>query len=182
MKTSLHGIAGAALIACLFAAPTRADDVKAGDLTISQGWARATPRGAKVGGGYMTIKNDGSAPDSLVSASTDVAGKVEIHEMSMSNGVMKMRPLEGGLTIPAGKSVTLGPGGYHLMFMDLKQPLKQGSHFSGTLEFEKAGKLTVSFPVESVGAQGPKDAMKSMSDKKSAPDKMMNMDHSKMKM
>ena len=155
MKTSLHGIAGAALIACLFAAPTRADDVKAGDLTISQGWARATPRGAKVGGGYMTIKNDGSAPDSLVSASTDVAGKVEIHEMSMSNGVMKMRPLEKGLTVGPGKTVKLAPSGYHLMLMDLKSPLKQGEKVPVTLDFEKAGKVSVSLDVEGVGAQGP---------------------------
>ena len=161
---------------------TLADDMKVGDLVISQPWSRATPGGAKVAAGYLTIENKGTADDKLTGGSSDVAGKVQVHEMAMSNGVMKMRPLEGGLTIPAGKSVTLGPGGYHLMFMDLKQPLKQGSHFSGTLEFEKAGKLTVSFPVESVGAQGPKDAMKSMSDKKSAPDKMMNMDHSKMKM
>jgi len=155
MKTSLHGIAGAALIACLFAAPTRADDVKAGDLTISQGWARATPRGAKVGGGYMTIKNEGSAPDSLVSASTDVAGKVEIHEMSMSNGVMKMRPLEKGLTVEPGKTVKLAPSGYHLMLMDLKSPLKQGEKVPVTLDFEKAGKVSVSLDVEGVGAQGP---------------------------
>jgi len=155
MKTSLHGIAGAALIACLFAAPTRADDVKAGDLTISQGWARATPRGAKVGGGYMTIKNDGSAPDSLVGASTDVAGKVEIHEMSMSNGVMKMRPLEKGLTVEPGKTVKLAPSGYHLMLMDLKSPLKQGEKVPVTLDFEKAGKVSVSLDVEGVGAQGP---------------------------
>jgi len=155
MKTSLHGIACAVLIACLFAAPTRADDVKAGDLTISQGWARATPRGAKVGGGYMTIKNDGSAPDSLVGASTDVAGKVEIHEMSMSNGVMKMRPLEKGLTVEPGKTVKLAPSGYHLMLMDLKSPLKQGEKVPVTLDFEKAGKVSVSLDVEGVGAQGP---------------------------
>jgi periplasmic copper chaperone A len=155
MKTSLHGIAGAALIACLFVAPTRADDVKAGDLTISQGWARATPRGAKVGGGYLTIQNDGGAPDRLVSASTDVAGKVEIHEMTMSNGVMKMRPLEKGLTVEPGKTVKLAPSGYHLMLMDLKSPLKQGEKVPVTLDFEKAGKVSVSLDVEGVGAQGP---------------------------
>jgi periplasmic copper chaperone A len=155
MKTSLYGIAGAALIACLFAAPARADDVKAGDLTISQGWARATPRGAKVGGGYLTIQNGGSAPDRLVSASTDVAGKVEIHEMTMSNGVMKMRPLEKGLTVEPGKTVKLAPGGYHLMLMDLKNPLKQGEKVPVTLDFEKAGKVGVSLDVEGVGAQGP---------------------------
>jgi periplasmic copper chaperone A len=76
MRTMLRGLTGAALVACLLAAPAHADDVKAGDLSISQGWARATPRGAKIGGGYLTIQNNGNAPDRLVSASTDVAGKV----------------------------------------------------------------------------------------------------------
>jgi periplasmic copper chaperone A len=155
MKTMLHGLAGAAFVACLLAVPARADDVKAGDLTISQAWARATPGGAKVGGGYVTIENSGSAPDRLVGASADVAGKVEIHEMAMNNGVMKMRPLENGLTIAPGKTVKLAPGGYHLMMMDLKNPLKQGDKVPVTLQFEKAGNVSVSLDVEGVGAKGP---------------------------
>lgn len=165
MKSMLHGLAGATLIACLLAAPVRAEDVKAGDLTISQGWARATPGGAKVGGGYVTIVNNGSAPDRLVGASADFAGKVEVHEMTMANGVMKMRPVEKGLTIDPGKTVKLAPGGYHLMMMDLKNPLKQGDKLPVTLEFEKAGKVSVSLDVEGVGAQGPAaggDGMKKM--------------------
>jgi periplasmic copper chaperone A len=146
----------ATLAACLFAAPSaRADDVKAGDLVISQAWSRATPGGAKTGGGYLTIENKGSAPDRLVSGSSDAAGKVEVHEMTMNNGVMTMRPLEKGLTIEPGKSVKLAPGGLHLMLMDLKAPLKQGDKLPITLEFEKAGKVQVSLDVQAVGAQGP---------------------------
>ena len=124
MKTMLRGLAGAAVVACLLAAPARAEDVKAGDITISQGWARATPGGAKIGGGYLTIENKGTAPDRLVSAAGDVAGKIEVHEMAMKDGVMTMRPLDKGLAIEPGKTVKLAPGGYHLMMFDLKSGAK----------------------------------------------------------
>jgi periplasmic copper chaperone A len=132
-----------------------ADEIKAGDLVISQAWSRATPSGAKAGAGYLTIANKGSAPDRLIGGSSDVAGKVEIHEMAMSDGVMKMRPLDKGLEIAPGKTIKLAPSGYHVMLMDLKSQLKQGDKLPITLEFEKAGKVTVSFGVEGVGAQGP---------------------------
>jgi periplasmic copper chaperone A len=146
----------AAVAACLLAAPyARADDVKAGDLLISQAWSRATPNGAKTGGGYLTIENKGSAPDRLIGCSSDLAGSVQVHEMTVINGVMKMRPLENGLTIDPGKSVKLAPGGYHLMLMDLKRPLKQGDKLPLMLEFEKAGKVQVSLDVEGIGAQAP---------------------------
>src|SRR5690242_20859947 len=149
---------GTALIACLANAPVRAEDVKAGDLVISQAWGRATPGGAKTGGGYLTIQNKGTAPDKLIGASTDIAGKVEVHEMAMNDGVMKMRPLENGLAIEPGKTVKLAPGGNHLMMMDLKNPLKQGEKLPVTLQFEKAGKVTVTLDVEGVGAKGPEGA------------------------
>jgi periplasmic copper chaperone A len=147
---------GAALAACLFAAPVaRAEEVKAGDLVIAQAWSRATPGGAKVGGGYLTIENKGTVPDRLIGGSSEAAGKVELHEMAMNNGVMTMRPLEKGLTIEPGTTVKLAPGGFHLMLMDLKAPLKQGDKLPITLEFEKAGKVQVSLDVQSVGAQAP---------------------------
>ena len=139
----------------LFAAPARAEEVKAGDLVITQAWSRATPSGAKIGGGYLTIENKGSAPDRLVGGSGDIAGKVEVHEMAMNNGVMTMRPLDKGLTIDPGKTVKLAPGGYHLMMFDLKSPLKQGDKVPVTLEFEKAGKVKLSLDVQGVGAQAP---------------------------
>jgi copper(I)-binding protein len=129
--------------------------VKAGDLVISQPWSRATPGGAKVGGGYLTIENKGAVADKLVGGSTDAAGKLEVHQMSVSNGVMKMHPVEGGLTIEPGKTVKLAPGGYHLMLVDLKHPFKQGDKVPVTLEFEKAGKVAVSLDVQGIGAQAP---------------------------
>ena len=143
------------VFACLIAAPACAEEVKAGDLVITQAWSRATPGGAKIGGGYLTIENKGSAPDRLIGGSADVASKVQVHEMAMKNGVMTMRPLDNGLTIEPGKTVKLAPGGYHLMLFDLKSPLKQGDKLPVTLEFEKAGKVKLSFDVEGIGAQGP---------------------------
>jgi copper(I)-binding protein len=150
-----RSIAGAALLACLLAAPAGAEDVKAGDLVITQAWSRATPGGAKIGSGYLTIENKGSAPDRLTGGSADVADKVQIHEMATTNGVMTMRPLDNGLTIEPGKTVKLAPGGYHLMLFDLKSPLKQGDKVPVTLEFEKAGKVKLTLDVQGVGAQGP---------------------------
>ncbi|MBR0756792.1 copper chaperone PCu(A)C [Bradyrhizobium jicamae] len=139
----------------VLAAPARAEDVKAGDLVITQAWTRATPNGAKIGGGYVTIENKGTTPDRLVGGAGDIAGKVEIHEMAMDNGVMKMRPIDKGLTIEPGKTVKLAPGGYHLMMFDLKAPLKQGDKVPVTLQFEKAGKVSVTLDVQGVGAQAP---------------------------
>jgi copper(I)-binding protein len=155
MKLIPRSLAYAALLSALIAAPARAEEVKAGDLTITQAWSRATPKGAKIGSGYLTIENKGSAPDRLVGISADIAGKVEVHEMAMNNGVMTMRPLDKGLTIDPGKTVKLAPGGYHLMLFDLKSPLKQGDTLPITLEFERAGKVKVSLDVQGVGAQGP---------------------------
>ena len=150
-----------------------AADVKAGDLVITQPWSRATPGGAKTGAGYLTIEKKGGAPDRLVAVSGDVAGRIEVHEMAVNNGVMTMRPLEKGLVIEPGKTVALAPGGYHLMLMELKSPLKQGDKLPVTLEFEKAGKVAVTLEVQAVGAKGPGGEGGSM---------MKQHDHSGMKM
>jgi len=155
MKHLIRALLGVAFVAVLLSAPLRAEEVRAGDLVITQAWSRATPGGAKVGGGYLTIENKGTAPDRLISGSADVAAKVQVHEMSMNNGVMTMRPVEGGVVIEPGKTVKLAPGGLHLMLLDLKSPLKQGEKLPVTLEFEKAGKISVVLDVESVGATGP---------------------------
>ena len=144
-----------ALAACVAGSSARAEEVKAGDLVISQAWSRATPNGAKIGAGYFTIENKGAAADKLIRVTGDVSDKIEMHEMSMNNGVMKMRPVDGGLTIEPGKTVKLAPSGYHLMIMDLKSPLKQGGKVPVTLEFEKAGKVAVTLDVQGIGAQGP---------------------------
>src|ERR1700719_2846299 len=155
MKPFARPLAAAALLACLSAAPALAQEIKAGDLVITQAWSRATPGGAKVGSGYLTIENQGSAPDRLTGGSADIADKVQVHEMATNNGVMTMRPLDKGLSIEPGRTVKLAPGGYHLMLLDLKSPLKQGDKVPVTLEFEKAGKVKLSLDVQGVGAQGP---------------------------
>lgn len=158
MKTISKNVLLAAFALAISGAPTLADDVKAGDLVISQAWSRATPGGAKVAGGYLTIENKGTTADRLLSGSADIAGKFEIHEMAMDNGVMKMRALDKGIAIDAGKTVKFAPGGYHLMLEELKGPLKQGDKVPVTLQFEKAGKVAVSLDVQGVGAQAPGDA------------------------
>ncbi len=169
MNAFSRTVSFAALAMALFAGPARAEDVKAGDLVISQAWSRATPSGAKVAGGYLTIENKGATPDRLVGGSGDIAGKIEVHEMAMNNGVMTMRPLDKGLEIEPGKTVKLAPGGYHLMMFDLKAPLKQGDKVPVTIEFEKAGKVKLTLDVQGVGAQGPAGAGNSGMDMKKMP-------------
>lgn len=126
-----------------------------GSISVEKAWSRATPTGAKVAAGFVTIKNDGDAPDRLVSASADSAGETQIHQMSMAGGVMKMRPVPEGIVIPPKSSVVLEPNGYHLMFMDFAQPLKQGDSFPAKLNFEHSGSMDVTFEVLGMGAQGP---------------------------
>jgi hypothetical protein len=172
MTSMLRTIVYAMLLSTLLAAPARADEVKAGDLVITQAWSRATPGGAKIGGGYLTIENKGTAPDRLIGVAGEVAGKIEVHEMAMKDGVMTMRPLENGLIIEPGKIVKLAPGGYHLMMFDLKNPLKQGDKVPVTLEFEKAGKVTVSLDVQGIGAPAPGTASGGMEMKKMPDGKM----------
>jgi periplasmic copper chaperone A len=158
MRSIVQSLASVLFVALLCAAPARAQEVKAGDLVITQAWTRATPNGAKIGGGFLTIENKGSTPDRLIGGSTDAASKIEVHEMAMKDGVMTMRPLDNGLTIDPGKTVKLAPGGYHLMMFDLKDQLKQGDTVPVTLKFEKAGEVKVSLAVQGVGAQAPGDA------------------------
>jgi copper(I)-binding protein len=134
------------------AAPSGIATFKLGDLTVTSPWTRATPGGAKIAGGYLKITNNGISADRFVGAKSDTSDRVEIHEMSMSDGIMKMRPLPNGLEIKPGETVELKSGGYHLMFMDLKQPLKQGDSFKARLQFEKAGSLDVDFNVNALGA------------------------------
>lgn len=147
-------IIAAAIATAALAGAAVAHDFKAGPLQIDHPWSRATPGGATVAGGYLVVKNTGTAPDRLIAATAPFAGRVEIHEMSMKDGVMVMRPLPDGLAIPAGGSLELKPGGYHIMFLDLKAPLKEGTLVDGTLTFEKAGTVPVQFKVEGMGAQG----------------------------
>jgi len=128
-----------------------AHEYKAGSIEIKHPWSRATPKGASVAGGYLKLINTGTAPDRLVGGTSEIAGKFEIHEMSMDNGVMKMRPLANGIEIKPGQTVEFKPGGYHLMFVGISKPLEQGKRVKGTLEFEKAGKVDVEYAVEAIG-------------------------------
>jgi periplasmic copper chaperone A len=133
------------------ASPALAQEFKAGDIVIEKPWARATPKGAEVGGAYMTIENKGATPDRLTGGSADFA-TVEIHETKSENGVMQMREVAGGLDIPAHGSVGLAPGGYHIMFTHLAHPLTKGDTVKATLNFEHAGSVDVAFKVVGVGA------------------------------
>jgi len=126
-----------------------------GDLAISGAFTRATLPNAPVGGAYLNITNNGAADDRLVSVSTPAAGMSQIHEMKMDGDVMKMNELPDGLVVPAGQTVKLEPGGYHLMLMKLTGPLVEGQTITVTLTFEKAGKVDVELPIGSPAAKGP---------------------------
>lgn len=154
MTTMLQRLAVAAMLA-IPAITLPASAQQAGDLKIEKAWSRATPGNSKIGAGYFTVTNSGNAPDTLVSATTATSNHVEIHEMAMKDGVMTMRPVANGVTIAPGKSVSFAPGGFHLMLMGLKAPLKQGDKVPLTLTFAKAGKVDVTLDVQGIGAQAP---------------------------
>ena len=145
---------GAAIL-LLAATPLAAAEYALGDLVLATPWTRATPPGAAVAGGYVTITNRGDVSARLVGGDTDVAGRVEIHEMTMADGVMRMRPLADGLEIPPGATVALEPGGYHVMFMDLAAPLVEGETVRATLRFAEAGAIELPFAVAPIGAAAP---------------------------
>lgn len=157
MTFSHHPILGLTAIAIAIAAPgaapAAAHDFKAGALTLQHPWTRATA--GKVGGGFVEIVNAGKTPDTLVSASSSAAAKVEIHTMTMDNGIMRMRPLPDGITVPAGMTASLKPGANHIMLIGLKAPLVQGALVPLTLNFAKAGPVKVQLKVEAAGASEP---------------------------
>lgn len=136
-----------AMAAVLAAAPALA---QTNPVQVQDAWARATAPKAKSGGVFMTIKG-GSAADKLVSASSDVAAKAALHETREKDGVMKMHSIKA-LPVPAGQTVELKPGSYHVMLTGLKQPLKEGESFNVTLHFEKAGDEVVPVKVQAAGA------------------------------
>jgi copper(I)-binding protein len=125
-----------------------------GDLTLKAPFARATLPNQPVAGAFLTISNMGSEDDVLVGVSSSISERGEVHEMKMDGDTMKMREMEDGLLIPAGETVELKPGGYHLMFMQLNQPLVEGETVEATLEFQNAGSVTIPFAVMGKGAKG----------------------------
>ena len=125
-------------------------------LELGHAWARATAPGQDAGGGFLTIRGGGSA-DRLVGGSTPVARSVEFHAMEMDGKVMRMRR-QAAVAVPAGASVKLAPGGLHLMLVGLEAPLRQGTAFPLTLEFEKAGPKQVEVKVLAITSTGPREA------------------------
>lgn len=117
-------------------------------LTVADAWAAITPKGAKVAAGYLLVANTGADEDKLVSAVSPRAGRIEIHEMSKSGQTMKMRPVPGGIAVPAGTAVLLEKGGLHLMFMDISAPFADGETVPVTLTFEKAGTVELNLAVK----------------------------------
>jgi periplasmic copper chaperone A len=161
MKPTWRGLAIAAALSIgqLVTVQAGAAEYDVGPIHIAQLWARATPKGASSGAGYLTVTNNGTTPDRLNCISDDVSAKCQIHTMSMENGVMKMRPVEGGLEIKPGETVALKPSGTHVMFLELKHPLERGKAVEATLQFENAGTVKVEFPIAAIGASAPGGTM-----------------------
>jgi copper(I)-binding protein len=134
------------------AAPALAQGTTTAPIAVQHPWARATPAGAMTGVVYMSLDNKSASADRLTGGSSDVADKVQIHEMSIVNGVMQMRQLADGLPVPAGGSVVLKPGSYHVMLIGLKKPLTAGETFPLTLTFAKTGNISVTVAVQAIGA------------------------------
>jgi copper(I)-binding protein len=122
-----------------------------GDLEVREAWSRATAPGAKVAAGYLEIRNSGAQPDRLLSASTGVAQRVELHVTQRDGDVMRMRQVKE-LEIPARGRTTLEPGGAHLMLVDIARPLKKGERVPLKLRFERSGELEVELEVREIGA------------------------------
>jgi copper(I)-binding protein len=130
----------------------QAQEAKVGSIKVEQAYTRSTVPGQMAAGGFMKIENKGAA-DQLVSASSPVAGEVQLHEMAMEGNVMKMRQVKD-ITVPAGGAVELKPGGLHLMFMNIKAPLTAGESVPVKLKFAKAGEVEVKMPVNAMGQSG----------------------------
>lgn len=151
-RSLLHATSAALAVALLsLGAPAGAQRV--GDLRVDAPWVRATPPGAGVTGGFLTVRNSGAKNDRLLSVSSPAVARIEIHEMRHEDGVMRMRPLRDGLAIPAGATVELAPGGYHLMLFGPKRPFVEGEDIPATARFEKAGNVDITFRVRGLGAK-----------------------------
>jgi copper(I)-binding protein len=146
----------AAIVAGLIAIPgaVAAHDYSVGGLKIGHLWSRPNPPGAPTAAGYLTITNTGRQADVLLGGASPVASKIEVHQMTMAGGIMRMRPVPGGLPIPPGQTVRLQPDGYHLMLIGPKRPFKVGDHIPATLRFQRAGAVNVEFEVQAAAPGG----------------------------
>jgi len=145
-------LARIAAVAALCAGVASAQDYAVGPLHIGHPWLRATPPGAPTAAGYLTITNHGQVSDHLLGGDAPGLGPIEVHVMSMTGQVMRMRPVAGGLEIKPGQTVALTPGGdHHLMLIGPKRTLKAGDQAPAVLRFEKAGSVRVTFVVQDLG-------------------------------
>lgn len=143
-------VAGAVALLAVASGAAAQSPAKPG-IVVDKIWARATPGNARTGAAYLSVTNTGTTPDRLLGVSSPVAEKAELHENKTENGIMKMRP-KAPIALKPGETVTLKPGGDHLMLIGLKQPLKEGESFPLTLTFEKAGAVQVTAKVAKAGA------------------------------
>lgn len=151
MKILLSALLSSAF---LLAACSASSADSAQKLRVAEAWSKATPPNARVAGGYFTVENRGNTADRLLRVESAAAASVEIHEMSDVDGVARMREVTDGLPLPAGATIALKPGGYHLMFIGPKQPFVEGQKIEATLVFQKAGSLPVVFEVRPLTASG----------------------------
>lgn len=154
---TLRRLVGATLLASLallpLVAPAAANEYKIGDLTVERPWTRATT--VQTGAAYMTLRVAGQTADRLVKVTSPDTERVEIHTMSMEGGVARMREIPG-IDVKPGVATQLRPGGYHLMLIGLRRPLREGESIKLTLTFERSGNVDVEATVEKAGAPGPK--------------------------
>jgi len=148
LKTRIHAAVVTAAIILAAVGPVSAHDFKAGSLELKHPWSAKAPPVAPVLGGYITIVNTGTQPDRLVGGATSVAERLEIHESSIVDGVARMRLAKQGIEIPAGATLSLQPGGAHIMLVNPKERPAEGAKFKATLQFEKAGSVEVEFVVQ----------------------------------
>jgi hypothetical protein len=150
----VHTLFSVLAAACLlWSANAKADGHKSGGIEVAHPWARATASTTKTGAAFMIIRNGGAGMDRLVGVSASVSKKAGLHKSFLENGIMKMRPA-GSIEVLAGGMVALKPGGYHVMFMGLGKPFKEGDSFPLTLVFKKAGKIGVTVTIMKAGAMG----------------------------
>ena len=137
----------------LASGPATGQEFTAGSIKVTRAWVPVPPGAAQTAGGYMTITNGGSEPDTLIGGTAAIAGRIEVHEMTLDQGVMRMRELKPGLVIKPGETVVLRPGSLHLMLLDLKESPAVGKPVKGSLVFERAGTIEIEFSVEPFGTR-----------------------------
>lgn len=152
----LSGLSGLLFLAVAATQPVAAHEIGKGSILVAHPTVGATPEGARIAAGYALILNEGDENDRLIAASGTFAAEAKIHEMAINDkGVMEMREVAGGLEVPAGGEFSLAPGSYHIMFMDLEQPAREGEAVAGSLTFEKAGTIEFEFSVEAMSETHP---------------------------